>query len=438
MNTYEPTPTNSTSRPQADVETNLQASNSGDIRPGVSGQEVVNNRVVDASTLGQTAGTATSDESSEAESDTPDDLGHRVGAGLAGPVDAAGVRRLPLRSTHEATVVESEDGILSTGVFEDSEYAGGRNQQKTEAELDLAKRIDSYVPKMKPEYWAVIEVFVRAAVADAEPDRWITAQPWLSHVAQHTLWCWRDAGMELDREVIFDPNNISRYINGHPDFQEGSRATIRSVLLRISNRLLGERGEAWEHRRYGNSKGSVPYTREDVTNIRAYVGSETTEYRRNNLRALVALGGGAGLSPNELLVVTKSDVEVTAEGVFVNIYGARARRVPLIAEWDDLMLETIARVKNHDLLVLEDRVVRGRSVISDFLCSCTGNGLRPHMQRLRSTWLLAHLSARTPLPVLMKAAGLSGLSSLDRYMKYVEPLPGEAETRLLRLDGGSK
>ena len=438
MNTYEPTPTNSTSRPQADVETNLQASNSGDIRPGVSGQEVVNNRVVDASTLGQTAGTATSDESSEAESDTPDDLGHRVGAGLAGPVDAAGVRRLPLRSTHEATVVESEDGILSTGVFEDSEYAGGRNQHKTEAELDLAKRIDSYVPKMKPEYWAVIEDFVRAAVADAEPDRWSVAQPWMSFVSQHVLWCWQSTGMDLDRDVIFDPNTISRYINQRTGITSQAKGTQRSVLLRVSFRLLGERGDAWEHRRYGNSKGSIPYTQDDFASIRAYMNSETTKYRRDNIRALVALGGGAGLQPRELLEVRASDVEVNDNGIFVQINGERARRVPLLVEWDDLMLATLAQAKDGDLLVLPDRVQRGKSVVSDFLCSCTGNGLRPHLQRLRSTWLLAHLNARTPFPALMKAAGLSGLASLDRYLRYVDPLPGETEDSLLRLAGVDK
>lgn len=424
-------------RPESRIKSNLEASNGRHIRPGVSGQEVVHGGVLNASTLSDTSNAVGADDAQKVQREVANDLSNGVAADLIRPVRAAGAGRLALGSSHEGSVEVSEGSSGTASISVVGVGDGGSNQQ-TEELADMAKRIERYVPKIAPEHWDHLEAFVRDAIRDAEPDRWSTAQTWLSYLTQHALWCWRDAGMDLEREVIFDPNTISRYINAHPDFQEGSRATVRSVLLRISNRLLGERGDAWEHRRYGNSKGSVPYSREDVTNIRAYLGSESTEYRRNNLRALVALGGGAGLSPSELLVVTKPDVEVSVDGVFVHIHGARARRVPLIAEWDDLMLDTIARAKNDDLLVLEDRVVRGKSVISDFLCSCTGNGLRPHMQRLRSTWLLAHLNARTPFPVLMKAAGLSGLASLDRYMKYVAPLPGEAEVSLLRLDGGSK
>ena len=75
------------------------------------------------------------------------------------------------------------------------------------------------------------------------------------------------------------------------------------------------------------------------------------------------------------------------------------------------------------------------NAIPDFLNSCDGYDLRPHSQRLRSTWLVAHLNACTPLDVLLEAAGLEGIIALALYLKFVRATPKKSKTALLRLEG---
>ena len=437
MNTY--AASYGSMNPQLNAQSNLKSSDGDRLDPRGSFENLADDAVVHARLSGDLSQALGTDGGSQVQSDLAHDLSPRIDARLCEPVGAGVTGRIAAGSSHDHTLCEL-DSIDATCAIANLELrststAGVSYSQSGEEALDLAKHIDSYVPKMNAEDWAVIEEFVRDAVRDAEPDRWSVAAPWMSYVAQHVLWCWKIAGLDLNREVIFEPNTISRYVNERDHIDRKSRGTIRSVLLRVSFRLIGEGEHAWEHQRYANAKGSTPYTPDEMVSIRSYMDSERTTYRRDNMRALVALAGGAGLSPKELLLVEKSDVEVTTEGNLVGVRGLQKRVVPLIAAYDDLMRETLSHTNDGELLVLADRVVRGKSVISDFLHSCTGTGLRPHMQRLRSTWIVSHLNARTPFPILMQAAGLTGMSALNRYLPYVEQHESDDEMQMLRLNG---
>ena len=46
------------------------------------------------------------------------------------------------------------------------------------------------------------------------------------------------------------------------------------------------------------------------------------------------------------------------------------------------------------------------------------------VSRLRSTWLASHLAANTPLPLIMRAAGLKGVRPLEDLLNFAPCLPG--------------
>ena len=293
----------------------------------------------------------------------------------------------------------------------------------------MAKRIDGYVPKMKPAYWAEIEVFVRAALRDANPDRWSTAQPWMSAVAGLALWCWQSAGIDLTNESVFDATTISRYVASREDMSEASRGTTRSVLLRLSERLIGIQGKGSEYRRYANAKGSTPYCRQEIVSLCSYVNGQGSRFRERNGRLVLALGLGAGLHPTEMLSLLPEHVEETGgagsnrAGFLVHVPGDRARTVPLICDYDDLLRQVLADIAEQtyrnseasesDFLLLPERKQRGKNTVIDFFYSCNGTDLRPHTQRLRSTWFVTHLNAGTPIPSILRAAGVTGTSSFS-------------------------
>ena len=52
---------------------------------------------------------------------------------------------------------------------------------------------------------------------------------------------------------------------------------------------------------------------------------------------------------------------------------------------------------------------------------------KPNPKRLRSTWIVRHLNAGSPLPEFLAAAGLTSTSTLNRYLPYVTPTPGAFE-----------
>jgi hypothetical protein len=54
---------------------------------------------------------------------------------------------------------------------------------------------------------------------------------------------------------------------------------------------------------------------------------------------------------------------------------------------------------------------------------------------LRNTWLVAHLTAGTPVPTLLDAAGIESIEALKAYLPYVSVLGGLDRATTLRAAG---
>lgn len=59
---------------------------------------------------------------------------------------------------------------------------------------------------------------------------------------------------------------------------------------------------------------------------------------------------------------------------------------------------------------------------------------KPQSNRLRNTWLITHLAARTDMRALMQAAGISKFENLAALLKHLPELDSDEYRRLLRLE----
>ncbi len=103
----------------------------------------------------------------------------------------------------------------------------------------MARRsVDSYVPKaLRPQDWELIAQFTRALAHDLHPKDDRRAVEAMRTLSQVVSWAYRE-GLPLDRERIFTPDVIDRYIAvGAAHLSEPSRATRRADLRRFSRAL---------------------------------------------------------------------------------------------------------------------------------------------------------------------------------------------------------
>jgi hypothetical protein len=111
--------------------------------------------------------------------------------------------------------------------------------------------------------------------------------------------------------------------------------------------------------------------------------------------------------------------------------GSRPRTVVAHADYEQL-ISRLARAAGSDLMIGGN--TRGRhNITSTALSRMVADSSLPPLVpgRLRSTWLLTHLEQRTPLTVLMPAAGLKTVRPLEDLLSYAAPLsPAQARAAL--------
>ena len=108
-----------------------------------------------------------------------------------------------------------------------------------------------------------------------------------------------------------------------------------------------------------------------------------------------------------------------------------ARTVPVLATWQDELLELAATAG-------DEFVLGGRSTSRNRASSLAASLVVPNgcpkfsASRLRSTWLVAHLTMGTRLPELARAAGLQGVTVLSDLLPFVPALGDEEALAVLR------
>jgi len=297
----------------------------------------------------------------------------------------------------------------------------------------VARQIREFTPDIPERYWHVIETFVRAAVAEAQPKTCYTANNLLSSVSRHVLWCWQTAGLALERRVVFDRLVIEESImKGCPTLSPSSRGNRRSQLLRVAEVLLGPEGSPARLAPLPPSDPVHPYSVAELAAMRSWALGQVTPARRRDAATLLALGAGAGLAAKDIDRLTSGMVVVDTEGVLLAVPGRRARIVPVLAEWEAPLIEAARAIAPERPLFCENRTTVHRTFISNFVDRTAGVGIKPSSQRLRATWIVHHLAARTPVVPFMAAAGVLSLEALTRYLRFVPGIDAGEARRALR------
>jgi hypothetical protein len=149
---------------------------------------------------------------------------------------------------------------------------------------------------------------------------------------------------------------------------------------------------------------------------------------------LLSTGIGAGLKVEDLFPMRRRDIAQIDGYVILNVAGRHPRQVPLLAEWEDLLLETVSSLSPDAFIFSEGRRpegARSKNSVNAFLNAASGV-LRPNSQRMRATWLVHHMTIATPIKLLLKAGGITSAHALVRFMPFVPEVDEDEARRLLR------
>ncbi len=260
------------------------------------------------------------------------------------------------------------------------------------------------------------------------------AAKYLSHLSDFAAWA-HEQGVPLALEALLDPDVIERYIAvGMPGARDSTRATRRAILRRIARRCASPPQDLPLPIAYRRVR--PPYTPDEVQGLLALASAQPTPSRRRTLRAILHLGLGCGIASRDLSWVRGQDIEqLPDEAVSVTVSGGTRPRAVVALHAHETALLELSRFTGGGLLI--GGSTRGRrNVTRGPLTRVVGGEDLPRLEtaRLRSTWLLAHLQARTPLPALMIAAGLTTVRPLEDLLHHC-PMDVDAARVALRTAG---
>lgn len=244
---------------------------------------------------------------------------------------------------------------------------------------------------------------------------------------------WSSArGCELTTESVLSRNNIITFINeGLRDRAAATRADYRSKLLRVAEAMLSPDLAPRRLDSLPASDPSAPYSTDDQAALLVW-SRRGPKSRRDDARVLLALGLGAGLSAQEIMQVRASDVITSTSGLLcVRVRDGRRRMVPVMRKWEKALASRASMLTGEDFVFIPGRMGCGKNLISNFVArgDCE---VHVQTQRLRSTWLVAQMTACSPLPALIEAAGVDSLEALTRFLPFVAKLDADESAKLLR------
>lgn len=278
----------------------------------------------------------------------------------------------------------------------------------------------NYTPSMKPRVWKNIEPFVSAAVSRCSGKTAYSDSDLYQAVSRLAAWVRVSSKAPLTDE-IFAPAVIESFVaEGLPTYSAASRGNRRSMLLRMSEEILGDKAARVRLESLPSSNPSTPYTPAEVARLRRWA-DRSSLVRRSQAQILVALALGCGLSTREITELRRGDIVFGADTVMVHVTSGRDRSVMALGDWATMLLESTADLKNEDWVFCPKRRGNGgKNMITNFVAGDSRTGLKPNAQRMRATWIVSRLQAGAPAIQLMRDSGVQSMEALNRFARFVE------------------
>ena len=286
---------------------------------------------------------------------------------------------------------------------------------------DVAQTIEDFTPMIPKRLWDVVATFTRSAVADFAPANCAEASKALTVVSRLAVWTTETACLPLERNIVFS----GRHIETFAARQMGGLSPVvaRNERLRLL-RIAGELHSFDPVRRDAGKKPRpnpfAPYSPAALVRFRSQAATRSTPLRRHNWMMLLSLAAGCALTTTEIVHLKANDVDTTEDGVTVTVTGASPRTVVCLAEWEDDIRHLLHAPLVVDYLFVKDvRPNDAVAYVKKFLNSTAKGSEFPTVERLRSTWIVGHLEARTPIVALAQALGVKTYTTFERLARFV-------------------
>lgn len=303
---------------------------------------------------------------------------------------------------------------------------------------ECAQRMVNYQPKITSARWERIREFVEDTTAITAPHCAYTQERLLIVCSHYIDWAVNIAGFPLEAKVLFRPELISSYTSDHMTQSAGTRRNYRAVLLRISELLLPE-SQGFPMEPLTDRVTMRPYSEAELAHLRFWARGQNTPTRARNAAVLLTLCAGAGLWASEVCELRRGDITMDADGTLITVRGDNARQVPMLRRWEADLLDAVDALEPGDRVFgSRSRARKGKNLVNTFIATSvlSPHQPRPQTNRMRATWLVTHLAARTDMRALMTASGVGKFENLARLLQYVPALDTVEYRRMLRGEAG--
>lgn len=304
-----------------------------------------------------------------------------------------------------------------------------------EVAADIAQVIAAYRPlSVTADDWQRICEATRIAMTAYRPSTAKDASSKGSWIAKYCAWLLHRPERlvethDLQVTELLDADLVEHYFGVTlADQPKASRATARAILRRVvANLNVAGRPEKLPYQAV-----QPPYTLIECDELRHLARTQPTPTQRRALSAAVALCLGAGLSAEESKAITPTQVRTLTLGdhgtaVVVDVLGRNARTAIVRAEYADLLLDAVAihhRQRRGADMPLYGRDPERRASVSRVATNArtaSGKGIDANGARMRSTWLVAVMSAPVPLGAVLAASGLRTARTMADLVPYCPP-----------------
>jgi len=227
-------------------------------------------------------------------------------------------------------------------------------------------------------------------------------------------------GLPAGRESWLDYDVIEAFcVAGLAGRAVSTRGTYRSALYRLAEAVHGPAGQRATP--FAGARAPAPYSPAERAELAAMAAAQRGPARRSSALAVIVFGIGAGLRPGELAALRGGDVARHGQQVTVHITGPAARAVPVTPDYAGRAWD-LARNAGSGFVFRPGPAARGyKNFVTNFARGLAADPAAPalSMRRARSTFICGHLSAGTPVGVLLAIAGIAEAGSLARYARHV-------------------
>ena len=281
----------------------------------------------------------------------------------------------------------------------------------------LAPDVIEMLNQWRPTTWDDFDVWtlepllptIRGWVEQVKPGTAAKTRQFLLAASGMAMWAYQSFG-NIDPTVVFHPSNIEQWAIGVCADRSMRWREVTRSRLRTLGQVVNPDGFPAPTRKVGKQQIARPYTTLDEKVFRLMCGLPGRTNRSQRL--WICCGSlGAGLRGNEIAAARTSDLEnVGGERLAMRVRGQNRRLVPIRNAYTDLV-----------------RAATKASVTDRFFPTNGRNGIYETARRFdpalsfrqaRSTWLLAHLTAGTPLAVLRMIAGPLSANTLDGLLPF--------------------